>query len=422
MTTARPLSKPPSLAGAEWLAAAAVRRLFREFAASGVEIRAVGGAVRDALLGRAVNDIDFAVSAPPEVVERVGVAAGFKVVPTGRGHGTLTLVVDGRPFEVTSLREDVATDGRHAVVRFGTDWVADAERRDFTINSLSVNGDGEVYDPLDAYADVVARRVRFIGDADRRIAEDRLRALRFFRFHAQIGEGTPDAEGLAATIRARHDLATLSAERVGQEVRKIVLAPRAAATIEIMQDAGILPLVFAGVSYLPAFSRLSVDIASKDVQSGFTVRLAALACRIEEDVRRLTDRLRLANAERDEMSAALAFARDLPLRPGPEALKLRLYRAGERIFRDGLLLAWSWRYPSATEGHDADWLERLSLPKRWSPPTFPLNGRDIVASGVVSGPRVGEMLRQLEDLWIQRDFSPTAADLRQELRRLAAPP
>lgn len=405
----------PSLAGAEWLGGAAVRRLFEVLGSQGDEARIVGGAVRDALMGRPVREIDFAVNAAPDAVERLAAAGDIKVVPTGRDHGTLTLVVDGAGFEVTSLREDVSTDGRRAVVRFGTDWRADALRRDFTINSLSVDAAGRVHDPLAAYPDVLARRVRFIGDADRRIAEDRLRALRFFRFHAQLGEGPLDSEGLAATVRARHDLAELSAERVGQEMRKLTLAPHAPATLEAMSDCGILCLVLAGVAYLPQFRRLVEGAGPLGIETRWPVRLAAAGCWIEEDVLRLAERLRLSNAERDEMLGALRVAADLRPSPREADLKRALYRSGPTAFRNGLALAFARR-----GGAIADWRNRLSLADRWAAPAFPLSGRDIMAAGVAGGPQVGAALRRLEELWIDRDFSPNAAELLAELRRFAA--
>ncbi len=195
---------PPSLAGADWLRRPAVASLFALLNRDGEEARIAGGAVRDALMGRPVHEIDFATTATPDVVEARAAAERTKTVPTGREHGTVTVICHGHPFEVTTLREDIETDGRRAVVRFGRSWEHDARRRDFTINALFLGEDGTVFDPVNGYSDILAGRVRFIGDADQRIAEDRLRILRFFRFHAQLASGAPDATGLAASIRGRN--------------------------------------------------------------------------------------------------------------------------------------------------------------------------------------------------------------------------
>src|SRR4051812_41086197 len=234
----------PNLATEPWFTAEPVQRVFALLAKEGAEARVVGGAARNALMGVPVVDVGgggartafggvrgvavfFPTTATPDAVTRLAEAARIKTVPTGIDHGTVTLVLHGQPFEVTTLREDVATDGRHAKVRFGSDWTADAQRRDFTVNALSVDGDGTVHDPLGGYADVVAGRIRFIGDADRRIAEDRLRILRFFRFNAEYGRGDVDPLGLSAATRAGGGLRELSAERIGQEMRRLLVAPRA---------------------------------------------------------------------------------------------------------------------------------------------------------------------------------------------------
>ncbi len=407
----------PSFAGADWLATEKVQRIFDALEAKGDALRIVGGAVRNALLGRPVGEIDFGTTATPDQVVALASAAGLKTVPTGIEHGTLTIVVDGRGYEVTTLREDIETDGRHAVVRFGRDWTADAERRDFTINALSVDRSGVVHDPVGGYADILARRVRFIGDADIRIAEDRLRILRFFRFSAEYGEGPLDPAGLAAAIRARESLRELSAERVGNEMRRIVVAARAAEIVVAMQDTGILGVVLAGVGYVGVFGRLVRFERMVEAPSATALRLAALACRIEEDVERLTQRLRLTNAERDRILAALAAR--AAFRPLPDASTARaaLYRLRENAWRDGLSLAFAEGSDSAE--NDA-WQVLHSLPDRWSIPRFPLSGRDIVGPGVPPGPAVGAALRAVEAWWIGEDFSPDARALRAKLQQVMA--
>ena len=222
----------PSFAGAPFLADPALRRVVAAITADGGEVRLVGGFVRDAVLGEPMDgDLDLATPLLPEIVSDRARAAGLKVVPTGIDHGTVTVVADGRPFEVTTLRRDVATDGRRAEVAFGSDWLEDARRRDFTMNAMSLSPDGTLHDPVGGYADCLARRVRFIGVADERIREDYLRILRFFRFHARFGSGAPDGEGLHAVTRNLSGLQQLSAERIAQEMRKLVQAAGAAETL-----------------------------------------------------------------------------------------------------------------------------------------------------------------------------------------------
>ena len=232
---------------AAWLREGALPRLLAVLDRDGEEARVVGGAVRNTLLGEPVHEYDVATTAVPEEVVRRVQSAGFKAVPTGIAHGTVTVVIDRHPFEVTTLRLDVETYGRHAKVEFGRDWAGDAHRRDFTINALSVAADGSIYDYTNGLADLAARRVRFIGEAKTRIAEDYLRILRFFRFHAACGHGDPDHEGLHACIEARDGLDQLSRERVRMETMKLLLAARATPTLAVMSEVGLLLRVLGGV-------------------------------------------------------------------------------------------------------------------------------------------------------------------------------
>src|ERR1700710_857585 len=243
------MSEVRVLADAPWLTSGPAARVLALLNTDGEEARVVGGAVRNALLNIPPGDIDIATTALPDEVARRAKAASIKSVPTGIEHGTLTLVVDAHPFEVTTLREDTEIFGRKAKVSFGRDWVRDAERRDFTINGLSVDGDGVVHDHVGGLADIAARRVRFIGDAQQRIAEDYLRILRFFRIHAAYGAGEPDRAGYLACIGGRAGLAALSAERVRMEMLKLVVAEGAAGAAIAMADAGLLLPIFGGVAY-----------------------------------------------------------------------------------------------------------------------------------------------------------------------------
>ncbi len=406
----------PSLAGASWLAAPSVQAIFAALGRDGDSVRIVGGAVRNALMGRPVEELDFATTAPPETVAARAKAAGIKPVPTGIEHGTLTLVHGGVGYQVTTLREDVETDGRHAVVRFGRDWKADAERRDFTVNALSVDGEGTIHDPLGGYPDIQAGRVRFIGEADRRIAEDRLRILRFFRFHAEYGRGPLDAEGLVAATRGRDGLRALSAERVGQEMRRLVVAARAVETVATMQEHGILPVILAGIGYLAAFARLAGFEAAVGANPDPALRLAVLGCRIGEDVARLTERLRLSNAQRDLMVGALAAASAFAPLPDMRASRACLYRLQPTAYRDGIAVAFAW---STAAANDSAWRDRYTLADRWPVPRFPLSGRDVHDFGAY-GPAVGSLLRAAEAWWIEQDFRPEVAELRHRLQQMVA--
>lgn len=406
---------PHSFADAPWLMADEVQAVFGALTRDGDEARIVGGAVRNALLGTEPGDIDFATTATPDVVAARAEAAGFKAVPTGVEHGTQTLVLNGTGFEVTTLREDVETDGRRAVVRFGRDWIADARRRDFTVNALYVDADGTIFDPLGGYADLVAGRIRFIGAPEQRIEEDRLRILRFFRFHAQYGKGQLDRDGLSASIRARSGLRELSVERVGREMRLLVVAGGAYPTLTEMQDAGILPLVLGGVGYLAPFRRLPALEKTFSPEPVAALRLAALGCRIDEDVTRLTERLRLSNAERDRMRAAVAAIDDFADRPDERLRRRLLYRLGEETYRDAVALAFSWSEGAAD---DPFWRGSLTLPDLWTAPRFPLGGRDVIGGTGMRGPAVGAILKQLEQWWIEHDFEPDEIAIRSRLQQM----
>ena len=407
---------PPSLAGADWLLAPGVRRVFAALDRDGDEARIVGGAVRDALAGRAVGDIDFATTATPDVVQARAAEAGLKVAPTGIEHGTLTLVADGVGYQVTTLREDIETDGRRAVVRFGRDWEADARRRDFTVNALSVDAAGVVRDPVGGYSDIVAGRIGFIGDADQRIAEDRLRILRFFRLNAEFGSEPYDSEGLSAAIRAREGLRELSAERIGQEMRRLILAPRATEAISLMQDCGILPVILAGVAFLGPLRRCLDFERAVGVEPSVALRLAATGCRVEEDAERIGDRLRLPNAERGLMRAAVGAARRAPSPSDDRAARRFLYEIGKDAFRGAVALAFAW-----SDGSDESaYAELYRLPERWRPPRFPLGGRDALGAGAAHGPAVGALLKSIEAWWIAEDFAPSDDVLRSRLQQMIA--
>ncbi len=394
MTDARVLDDVP------WLRSGPSARVLALLNGDSTEARVVGGAVRNALLGIPVGDIDIATTALPDEVIRRAREAGIKSVPTGIEHGTVTLVVDAQPFEVTTLREDIETFGRKAKVAFGRDWARDAARRDFTINGLSVGADRVVHDYVGGLADIAARRVRFIGDPDRRIAEDYLRILRFFRIHAAYGAGEPDREGYLACIAGREGLATLSAERVRMEVLKLMVANGAVAAIEAMADGGLLQTIFGGIGYIGPFAAMIAIEGSLGLEPNAVRRLGALAVAVTEDARRLSAQLRLTNSETKTLDSM--GHRWWRLAGMDEARARRLlYRLGAERYRDRLLLAWA-RSGAGTD--DLFWRQFVGLPERWSAPKFPLKAADFIARGFAEGPALGHVLTLAEDAWLAAGF------------------
>lgn len=390
-----------SLSDAAWLAFGSLPQLLAVLDRDGEEARAVGGAVRNGLLGIPVLEVDVATTAgPDEVVKRV-TAAGFKVVPTGIEHGTVTVVIGKQPFEVTTLRKDVETYGRHAKVEFGRDWKADAERRDFTINALSVTRDGTVYDYAGGLDDLAHHRVRFIGNPAKRIEEDYLRILRFFRFHAAYGSGHLDAAGLAACIAARKGLDQLSRERVRMELLKLLVAPHATATLAVMAHAGLLLLVLGGVPYLADFENAAKVEAAIGATPDAVRRLGALGVVIAEDAERLWQRLRLTNNEHERLASMAEGWRRISPAFGEKAAKALLYRLDAQHFTDHALLGWA---RSEANAHDAKWHELATLPQRWTAPEFPLKAADFMKRGVPQGPGLGAAIAAAEAGWIEAGF------------------
>jgi poly(A) polymerase len=398
----------PRKLDAGWLKEGALPRLLAVLGGDGEEARVVGGAVRNALLGEPVAEHDVATTAvPAEVVRRV-TAAGFKAVPTGIAHGTVTVVIAGEPFEVTTLRQDVETYGRHAKVAFGRDWEGDAHRRDFTINALSVTADGTVHDYTGGLADLAARRVRFIGDARTRIEEDYLRILRFFRFHAAYGHGDPDRAGLHACIEGRAGLDQLSRERVRMEMMKLLVAARATPTLVVMSEVGLLMRVLGGVPYLAAFEMMAKAERAAGLAPDAARRLGALGVAIPEDAERLWLRLRLTNAEHARLAAMGAEWRGLSPAQGEQAARGALYRLKPEHYVDCALLAWARSQASA---HDEAWRGFVALPRRWTAPAFPLKAADFIARGVEKGPALGAAMRAAEAAWVEAGFPNDRAAL-----------
>ncbi|HEV7433975.1 MAG TPA: CCA tRNA nucleotidyltransferase [Pseudorhizobium sp.] len=407
-----------------WFTEPALTRILSVLNSDSGEARVVGGAIRNTLMGLPVGDIDIATTLlPQDVVERAK-DAGIKAVPTGIEHGTVTLVLDGRGYEVTTLRRDVETNGRHARVAFGTDWTTDAERRDLTINALYADADGEVIDLVGGLADIETRTVRFIGDAATRIAEDYLRVLRFFRFFAYYGSGRPDADGLRASARAKDKLKTLSAERIWAETKKLLAAPDPSRALLWMRQTGVLTEI------LPETEKWGIDAIHALVQTeqalGWTpdplLRLAAI---VPPDAGRLdgmAKRLRLSNADASRLQE-WAKAPVLPDEVTDVGFDRLLYRHGVTGLTMRIRLALSGAR-AAAEGDPLSMRKAARLTdllKRcdsYTRPIFPLSGSDVLAAGVPAGKRVGEVLSSLETLWVERNFSLDRAALTARLEEL----
>jgi len=391
----------PNRLEAAWLREAPLSDLLAALDRAGEEARVVGGAVRNTLVGDPPGDIDIATTALPREVMRRVEAAGFKAVPTGIEHGTVTVVAAGRPFEITTLREDVETFGRHAKVAFGRDWKRDAERRDFTINALSASRTGTLYDYVGGLADIAVRRVRFIGDPARRIAEDYLRILRFFRFHAAFGEGMPDPQGLAACIAARAGLERLSRERVRMELLKLLVARHPLGAIEVMTECGLLDQVLGAVPLLASFAKMIEIEAVLSMPADPIQRLGALGVWVVEDADRLRQRLRMANVEYERLaSMADGWWRASPAR-GEQWARVLLYWLGREHYIERVLLAWA-RSPQFAA--DTSWRALATLPERWLAPSFPLRAADFIGRGVPKGRKVGAALAAAEKAWVAAGF------------------
>ncbi|HKY18049.1 MAG TPA: CCA tRNA nucleotidyltransferase [Rhizomicrobium sp.] len=374
------------------------------------EARFVGGAVRNALLGIAVVDIDIAVPMPPqEALARLS-AKNIKVLETGLKHGTVTAIVGTHAFEITSLRHDVETDGRHATVAFTDDWAEDAARRDFTINALYASVSGEIFDYADGVEDLIAGKVRFMGDARTRIAEDYLRVLRLFRFHAWYGKGEIDADGLHAAAEAKDKLKTLSAERVAKELLRLLEAGNPAPVLRVMAATGILPELLPGALQMRRLERLTQLDADNFFPRDAILRLAALLPDDREAAHAASDGLKLSNADRARLEQALSGDKITIQISAPAARRL-LYRLGPARFKDKVMLRWA----GVPKGAGA-WRMLLEMANNWQRPHFALTGRDVMQAGVPEGPDVGRLLAQVEDWWMAGDFAADEAALRARLK------
>ena len=393
------------------------RRVLDALQSGGLPARFVGGCVRDAIVKRPVKDIDIATPEPPEKVMELLRGANIRAIPTGIAHGTVTALDGEERFEVTTLRRDVETFGRHARVAFTDDWAGDAARRDFTMNALYLDADGAIYDPTKGMKDLKAGKVRFVGDPETRIKEDVLRLLRFFRFQAYYAKTAPDRKALKACEALAPQLPTLAAERVWAELSRILIAPNAPDILELMAKHGVLRHVLPEARLIPRLRALAklektLKIAPDPVRS-----LAAVSALKPEQAGALARRLRFSRADERELAQLVAHGTRLSPQLNETERKHALYRYGADDYRGAVLLAWATvATAKRIAGKDATaWKKLLELPKRWSAPEFPLGGMDALATGTQRGPEIGRLLHAVENWWIAGGFK---ADRMACVRRL----
>ncbi|MFZ5615808.1 MAG: CCA tRNA nucleotidyltransferase [Pseudomonadota bacterium] len=363
-------------------------------------VRFVGGCVRDSLLGETPKDIDIATTQTPDQVIAALKRAHLGAAPTGLDHGTVTAIADHKGIEVTTLRADVSTDGRRATVAFTRDWEIDARRRDFTVNALYLTPSLELFDPVGGMADLAARRVRFIGEAEDRIREDFLRILRFFRFSARYAQDF-DAVGLKACSALKEGVNRLSAERVGDEMTKLLALPAPQGAVKAMAASGVLGQVWPEAPQIESLARLKAI----DPSAAAPLALAALYGPKGDG---LDARLRLSNAQGSQRRFAVENSRLIDFHTDEIAARALLYRLGAGAWRDACLVAEAdfLARTNAPSGRDPAFQSLRALPERWTPPRLPFSGKDALRLGVPEGPPVASVIKAAEARWIDEDFPP----------------
>jgi len=399
-----------------WLGWPETKTLLTIFAAANAPIRFVGGAVRDALLRIDVQDIDAATPLPPKAAMALLQKAGVQVIPTGIKHGTITALIGKKHFEITTLREDISTDGRHAKVKFTDDWQKDASRRDFTMNALYLSANGELSDYFGGREDAKAGRVIFIGDPAQRIEEDYLRVLRFFRFHAHYGSGAPDEKALAACAAAAKKLAGLSGERIRHELLKLLAAPRPSETLEIMRQKKLIaPLLgydVRNVEILERFERIEDALRiTVDPVVKLTVFLLGIGAELSQDeaLAKLTKRLRLSNDMLRELRLLVTHQKELTAHMNEAEQKHFIRKLGPDNFIWSLVVNWAQSREPISAKHP--YVEMVALARDWHPPEFPVTGNDLIALGIKPGKKMGELLEKLEAQWEKSNFTLTRDQL-----------
>ncbi|WP_026317535.1 CCA tRNA nucleotidyltransferase [Ahrensia kielensis] len=383
---------------ANWLKDQALIQLFDALEKDGGQARVVGGAVRNALMGRTDSDIDVATTSTPDETLALLQAADIKAIPTGIDHGTVTAIIAGKAFEITSLRKDVETDGRHAVVAFGTSFEDDAKRRDFTINAIYADREGNLYDYVGGLVDIETETLRFIGDAGTRIEEDYLRILRFFRFFAYYGKHRPDAQGLKACARLKDGLGGLSAERIWNEMRKLFGAPDPSRALLWMRQVGVL------TQLLPESEKWGIDAIpplmeaeqAHEIKPDAMIRLMSIIPPRVDTVNDIAKRWKLSNAERDRLRVWASLPQQLP--KDDRALRRLAYRHSKTAVLDGLHVQTGLR-------RDEELASAAKTLGAWIMPNMPIKGADLMERGFEKGPLLGAKLKELETAWVESDFS-----------------
>ncbi len=384
------------LTGQDWLNDPATRAVIAALEAAGGPgcARFVGGCVRNTLMGQVIDDVDIATTLKPEETKAAIEAAGLKAVPTGMAHGTVTAVSGRKPYEITTLRQDVSTDGRNATVAFTDDWAEDAGRRDFRLNALYADASGEVFDPTGrGVSDAAEGRIVFVGEPETRIREDYLRILRFFRFYAWYGRGEPDAEAMVACAALAEGMTRLSAERVSKEMLKLLAAPDPRRAVAAMREAGVLAQV------LPEAADLATFEAMVERSPEAEMRLMGLLPPDQDVVKAVAVRLRLSNAVRDRLTAAARAWAVVDLTMKDQAARAALYRQGRPGFKDAVVRRWAEAARADTEAR-----RLLALADGWTVPRLPVGGRELAQQGLEPGPETGRVLKAFEDGWIADDF------------------
>jgi poly(A) polymerase len=405
------------------------KRLLAALTADGTEVRFVGGCVRDAILRRPAKDVDIATHDPPERVLALLDDAGITAIPTGIAHGTVTAVINKTHFEITTLREDVETFGRHARVAYTSDWSADAARRDFTMNAMFADAEGRVYDPFNGLADLGAGHVRFVGDPVRRIEEDVLRLLRFFRFHAHYGRPPMDRPALEACRKMAPRLATLSGERIAGEILRLLQANDPASVLLVMQAEGVLAVILPEAKALMRLKVLSwLDsraLVRDDVSPDSIRRLGAILVTDEAGAMAVAERLKLSRIQTRRLVAVAAPAVRVSAHMDPPAVRRALRRVGAEDFRDLVLVAWAEQRSLAdrsTAEETARWVTLLDSAATWVPVSLPVRGQDCLDLGLARGRDIGTLLDAVERWWEDQDYRPGREDCLERLKELAGKP
>ena len=365
----------------------------------GHETRIIGGAIRNALLHQPITDIDMATTLLPDAVIKLAQKSGLKTIPTGLAHGTVTIILDKIPFEVTTLRQDIETNGRHAKVSFTRSFETDALRRDFTVNALSMDQAGKIYDYTNGLNDLEKQSIRFIGDPVQRIQEDYLRILRFFRFSATHGNGKLDTPALDACLSERQGIAALSLERIGHEMRKWLTAKYAFETIETISSTDLIDLILGVTVNYSAFQALKN--AEKNIKSepSFIRSLAALSLPHHNAAKKLQSSLKLSNRDYDALQAIHSNIQKYTINDETSELQFKqiIYKTGAPAFSDWLLLSASERPELIKMG--------IALAQNWPIPKNPFSGEYFIKRGLIAGPQLGNILKQAEKAWIEHGFT-----------------